>query len=70
MIKNKVKETNLERYGTTCSLLSKMLKKKIKTTLEKFGVEHNSQSEIVKQKKETNLENMVWNIHFYPKRFK
>jgi len=56
--KNKIKETNLERYGSECSLQNEEVKQKIKeTNLKKYGTLHSSQSEQVKQKaKETNLE--------------
>lgn len=57
--KEKVKNTNLERYGVVNPFQSEEKKQKIKTTnLEKYGVEYTQQSEILKNKtKITNLKN-------------
>ena len=54
----KSKETNLDRYGVTCTLHSANVRIKTKkTVLEKYGVDNVFQSEIIKDKiKETNLE--------------
>ncbi len=56
--KNKLKQTNLERYGVENTFQSELFKEKIKqTNLEKYGVEHVSQSNEIKKKiKITNLE--------------
>jgi hypothetical protein len=58
IIKDKIKETNLERYGTEWSLNSNEVKNKIKeTNLERYGTEWAIASNIVREKtKETNLE--------------
>ena len=55
---NKIKETNLEKYGVEHSLQSKEVREKGKqTNLEKYGVENPFQSEDIKEKiKATNLE--------------
>ena len=55
--KEKARQTNLERYGTICSLHNREITKKVKqTNLERYGVENPSQSEEIKKKKEqTNL---------------
>jgi len=65
-IKDKIKETNLERYGVTTYLntescrqktidsiitqMPEIIEKRKKTNLEKYGVEHSFQSETVKEK--------------------
>ena len=56
--KEKIKQTNLKKYGVENTFQSKELKEKIKqTNLEKYGSEYPGQSEIVKEKiKQTNLE--------------
>ena len=56
--KQHIAETNLVRYGTTCSLASKEIREKVKqTNISKFGVENAFGSEAVKNKiKQTNLE--------------
>jgi hypothetical protein len=56
-IKNKIKETNLKKYGTEYGFQSEIVKQKIKEKcLEKYGVEYSLQSKEVKDKgKETNL---------------
>lgn len=56
--KNKLKETNIARYGTSNVFQSKSIKEKIKNTnLERYGCEHPMKSDKVKNKvKETNLE--------------
>ena len=55
---NKIKTTNLEKYGDTCPLRNKVIKEKAKQTcLDKYGVENPFQNEDVKIKiKTTNLE--------------
>lgn len=46
-------ETNLKKYGYTCSLLNDKVKEKSKKTIrEKYGVDNVSQSEEIKKKKE------------------
>lgn len=56
--KNKIKETNLKKYGVECVLKCHEVIEKIKnTTILKYGVEHNSQSEEIKiRKKDKSLE--------------
>lgn len=56
-IQNKIKATNLERYGTNYGFQNESIKQKIKETcLQKYGVEYSLQSKEVKDKsKETNL---------------
>jgi hypothetical protein len=56
-IQNKIKETNLKKYGTEFGFQSEIIKQKIKEScLEKYGVEYSLQSKEVKDKsKETNL---------------
>jgi hypothetical protein len=58
IVKNKVKETCLERYGVEFYLQSEDIKEKTKETcLKKYGVENPQSSKEVKEKiKETNLE--------------
>lgn len=53
----KIKATNLQRYGTECSLMNKEVQNKIKeTNLKLYGVEHPLQNEDIKNKvKQTNL---------------
>lgn len=55
---NKMKETNLKRYGVKNAFQSEEIKEKIRdANIEKYGVAHPAQSEVVKQKtKETMLE--------------
>jgi len=55
---DKTRETNLDRYGVTCTLQAKEVKEKIKkTNLEKYGAENVFASEEVKEKiKNTNIE--------------
>jgi len=49
----KIKHTNLEKYGVTTHLNSLSQKEKTKTkNIEKYGVEHNFQSIECKEKKE------------------
>lgn len=54
----KRKNTNLEKFGTTCNLQCQETKNKIKqTNINKYGCEFISQSKIIKDKvKKTNLE--------------
>jgi hypothetical protein len=56
----KIKETNLKKYGSTCSLHDKngIISEKVKqTNLKKYGTEYASQSKVIKEKvKQTNLE--------------
>ena len=54
----KCSETMLEKYGSTTTLGSKILSRKVKKTIqEKYGVDNLFQSEIIKEKiKTTNLE--------------
>jgi hypothetical protein len=58
-IREKIKSTNLQKYGTECVLQSEQIKEKIKqTNLERYGVENPSQcSEIHQKKIETSLRN-------------
>jgi hypothetical protein len=55
---DKRRDTNLEKYGTTCNLKCQETKDKIKqTNLKKYGCEFISQSKIIKDKvKNTNIE--------------
>jgi hypothetical protein len=57
-IRNKVKQTNLERYGVKSpGQLEKFRVKAKKTNLERYGVENPSQSQHIREKvKQTNLE--------------
>jgi len=57
-VREKYKETCLERYGCECSSQSKEVKKKAKQTcLDRYGCENPSQSEEIKERrKETYLE--------------
>jgi hypothetical protein len=56
--KNKIINTNMEKYGVECYLQSTNIKtQSIQTNLKKYGVEHVLQSEIVKNKIKKN--NMV-----------
>lgn len=51
IIKEKIKKTNLNRYGNKCVLHSEEISKKVKeTNLLRYGVEYAIQSEIVKNK--------------------
>lgn len=54
----KMKATNLEKYGTECSVQSPEIKEQVKQTMmDKYGVENAFQATEVKEKiKETNLE--------------
>jgi hypothetical protein len=54
---NKIKKTNLEKYGDTCALRNTTIKEKAKQTcLDKYGVENPFQNEDIKIKiKKTNL---------------
>jgi len=56
-VREKVKQTNLKKYGTICPIQNIDVSKKTKNTnLDKYGVEHYSQTEEFKQKfKETSL---------------
>lgn len=50
-MKEKIKRTNLERYGSTCALLNKEIKDKARVTnLEKYGSEEPLQSNLVRAK--------------------
>lgn len=53
-----IKQTNLEKYGTTCTLQSKEIKEKVKqTNIERYGAENPFASQDIKEKiKQTNLE--------------
>ena len=53
----KIKQTNLKRYGVENAFESKLIQEKIKrTNLKKYGVEHPSQNEYIKEKtRQTNL---------------
>ena len=55
--KEKTKQTNLEKYGTTCSLQNKEVKEKsTETKLKRYGTEHVLQNKEIRNKvKETNL---------------
>ena len=57
-VREKVKQTNLERYGVENTLQSKIIREKIKqTNLERYGVEHPTQSDTIKEKvKQANLQ--------------
>jgi hypothetical protein len=49
--KNKIKETNLKKYGCECVLLNNNIQNKIKDTINKnYGVEYPTQSFAIKQK--------------------
>jgi len=51
-IKEKMFNTNIEKYGNKTTLLNEEVMQKTKETVkELYGVEHNSQSEIIKEKK-------------------
>lgn len=56
--KEKLKNTNLQRYGVECVLQSNIIKEKIKNTnLQRYGYECSLRSDIVQEKvKKTNLE--------------
>ena len=56
-IKNKIKKTNLDKYGVEYSLQSQEIKNKIKqTNLDKYGVEHTFQvKEFQNKSKQTNI---------------
>lgn len=56
--KEKIKQTNLEKYGVDNPAKSKEIQKKIKqTNLEKYGVEYGLSNKIIREKiKQTNLE--------------
>lgn len=58
ILKEKIKQINIQKFGTPCTLQNKGIKEKIKkTTLIKFGVDHPSKSKIVRDKVEaTNIE--------------
>ena len=50
-VKNKIKDTNLERYGCTCVLQSEEVKKKTKeTNNEKYGADYYTQTEEYKDR--------------------
>jgi hypothetical protein len=50
--KNKTINSNLKKYGVTCTLLNEKVKEKIKiTNLKKYGVENISQNNEIKEKK-------------------
>jgi len=55
--KEKVRQTNLEKYGVECTLHSEEVREKVKkTNLKRYGVEYPSQLEEVKEKiRQTNL---------------
>ena len=57
VVRQKVEETNLQRYGVKHSMQSDIVKQKAKQSLlEHYGVDHPMKSDIIKQKiKETNL---------------
>lgn len=57
-VKQKIKQTNLDRYGVdNPSLCPEIHQKKIETSLRNFGVEYSTQSEEIREKaKRTNLE--------------
>jgi len=57
-VKEKIMQTNLERYGVEYPSQSEEVQEKVRqTNLERYGVENPSQSEEVKEKKkQTNLE--------------
>lgn len=61
-IKQKMRETNLEKYGVEYTFQSNEIMEKSKqSNLKKFGVDNASQSDIIKQKKiETTLKN--WGV--------
>jgi len=56
--KDKIKETNLERYGTECSMNNEEIRSKIiQNNVEKYGVEYYSQTDECKDKvKQTSLD--------------
>lgn len=57
-VMDKIRKTNLERYGVDCPLKSEEIKEKIReTNLERYGVDYVLKNEEVKKKiRETNLE--------------
>jgi len=57
-VKNKIKNTNLMKYGKTSPMKAEEIKQKVKDTLKKkYGVEHYTQTDEYKIKtKETNLQ--------------
>ena len=59
-VKDKIKQTNLEKYGCKCSLQNKEIQDKIKQTcIERYGCENPFQNENIKNKiKQTNLERL------------
>ena len=66
-IEDKVKQTNLDRYGVECTLHAKEIEDKVKqTNLERYGVENPAQSKEVKDKiKQTTLEQFGVECVFY-----
>ena len=56
-LKEKIKQTNLKKYGTEYIFQSNLIKNKIKqTNLKKYGTEYTFQSNLIKNKiKQTNL---------------
>ena len=57
-VREKTKQTNLEKYGYSCSLQNKEVREKVKQTwIEKYGCENPSQNKEIKNRiKQTNLE--------------
>lgn len=64
ILKEKVKQTCMEKYGVIAPMqLSIVRSKSIDTCMEKYGVKHISQSKEIKERiKQTNLKNMEQNI--------
>ena len=48
---NKMRSTNIEKYGVTCSLYNEEIKKKkLETWLDKYGVDNPAKSDIIKER--------------------
>jgi len=65
--KNKIKETNVKKYGVTSPLRNDEIKNKVKkTNLEKYGVTCSLHNDEIKNKvKKTNLERYGFTHHWY-----
>lgn len=51
--REKIRQTNLKKYGNACSLHGQQVKEKVKKTwMERWGVDNTSKSEAIKKKKE------------------
>lgn len=60
---DRIKKSNLEKYGTTCVFSNELIKRKIEqTNLEKYGAKNVFQSEEIKEKiKQINIEKYGYN---------